>query len=108
MLLRLGKGLNPSRFVVSLFCELVGSIRVLQRLASNASFPASLSTFFIVLSSSPMGLGGKLVVLSSLPVQIMHNTSVQRKLRDRSQKTAGAQQTAAGAELAGKTPRSTS
>ena len=49
-------------------------------------------TFFIMLSSSPMGLGGKLVVLSSLPVQVGHNTSVQRKRRDRSQKTAGTQQ----------------
>jgi hypothetical protein len=33
---------------------------------------------FIVLGSSAVGLGRKLVVLSSLPVQIVHNTSVQR------------------------------
>jgi hypothetical protein len=36
-------------------------------------------TLFVVLGSSAMGLGGKLVVLGSLPVQIVHNTSVQRK-----------------------------
>ena len=33
---------------------------------------------FIVLGSSAVGLGRNLVVLSSLPVQIVHNTSVQR------------------------------
>ena len=34
---------------------------------------------FIVLGSSAVGLGGKLMVLSSLPVQMMHKNNVQRE-----------------------------
>src|ERR1039458_9152101 len=73
-LLRLLKSLNPCRFVVSLFCEFVGSIRVVQ--GSLRMLVSRLAiTLFIVLGSSAVGLGGKLVVLSSLLVQIVHNTS---------------------------------
>jgi hypothetical protein len=35
---------------------------------------------FIVLGGSAVSLRGKLVVLSRLPVQIVHDTSVQRKV----------------------------
>lgn len=34
---------------------------------------------FIVLGSSAVGLGGKLMVLSSLPVYVVHSPSVQHK-----------------------------
>jgi DnaK suppressor protein len=86
--LRLWKGLDPSRFVVGLFCEFVGPIRVLQ---SSFRMPVSglVIALFIVFGSSAVGLGSKLVVLSSLAVQVVHRTSVQRKGFDRSRKTPG-------------------
>jgi hypothetical protein len=52
--------------------------------------------FFIMLGSGAMGLGSKLVVLSSFPVQIVHNTSLQRKERHRSRQTPGVRPFAAG------------
>jgi hypothetical protein len=36
---------------------------------------------FVVLGRSTMGLGGKLVVLSDFPVQILHNFSVHLERR---------------------------
>jgi hypothetical protein len=57
MLFRLWKGFNPSRFVMSLFGELVGSIWILQ---GSLRMPVCRVVFalFIVLGGSAVGLGG--------------------------------------------------
>jgi len=66
--------------------------------------PASRLVFapFIVLGSSAVTLGGKFVGLSSLPVQIVHNTSVQRKERHQIQKTPSIRAIAEAYEVTGK------
>jgi len=43
--------------------------------------PRLVIALFIVLGSSAVGLGGKLMVLSSLPMQTVHKASLQRKGR---------------------------
>jgi len=76
--LRLRKGLDLARFVVGFFREFVGPIGVIQ---SSFRMPVSrlVVALFIVLRGSAVSLGGKRVVLSGLPMQFVHRTSVQRK-----------------------------
>ena len=77
-MLRLGKGLDLARLVVGFFREFVGPIRVIQ---GSFRMPVSrlVIALFIVLRGSAVSVGGKRMVLSSLPVQFVHRTSVQRK-----------------------------
>jgi len=63
---------------MSLFREFVGSIRVLQ---GSLRMPVLrfVIALFIVLGSSAVRLGRKLVVLSGFSVQVMHKNNVQRE-----------------------------
>lgn len=63
---------------MSLFCEFVGSIGVIQ---GSLRMPVCrlVIALFIMLGSGAMGLSSKLVVLGNLLMQIVHDTSLHRK-----------------------------
>ena len=73
-MLGLWKGLNPGRFIVSLFCEFKGPTRIFQR-SLRVPVRRLIVALFIVLGSSAMCVGGQLVQLSNFPVQVLHTIS---------------------------------
>jgi hypothetical protein len=77
----LGKGFNPSRFVVRLFGEFIRSIRVFQG-ALRMPVRRLVIALFVVLGGSAVSLGGEFMVFSSVPVKFVHDTSVHRKWYD--------------------------